>query len=158
MSKKIEAIATKIAGLESKLAELKASHASLLEADAAAQAAANIEVGQVVRFSAGRGETKQELEGKVLVVVPTDSGKLLKVLTGEGATTKLYDIPSNKATVVPSEGEVVNGADLGNDQVEAGVQAEANRTGEAQVVANETGGVTAIQPEHQVVDPADILG
>lgn len=156
MSKKIEAVATKIAGLEAKLAELKASHASLLEADAAAQAAANIEVGQVVRFSAGRGETKQELEGKVLVVVPTDSGKLLKVLTGEGATTKLHDIPSNKATVVQPEAQGTPGV-LNSSDAQAGVQAEADRTGVAQVVADSTGGTTVIEPQNQVVDPADIL-
>lgn len=157
MSKKIEAVATKIAGLEAKLAELKASHAALLEADAAAQAAANIEVGQVVRFTAGRGETKQELEGKVLVVVPTDSGKLLKVLTGEGATTKLHDIPSNKATVVQPEGQGEAGV-LNSSDAQAGVQAEADRTGVAQVVADSTGGTTVIEPQNAPVDPADILG
>lgn len=157
MSKKIEAVATKIAGLESKLAELKARHAALLEADAVAQAASNIEVGQVVRFSAGRGETKQELEGKVLVVVPTDSGKLLKVLTGEGATTKLHDIPSSKATVVQPETQGEPGV-LNSSDAQAGVQAEADRTGVAQVVADSTGGTTVIEPKNQVVDPADILG
>ncbi len=159
MSKKIEAVATKIAGLEAKLAELKASHAALVEADAQAQAAANIEAGQVVRFSAGRGETRAELEGKVLTVVAKEDGsKLLKVLAGEGIETKLYDVPSNKATVVAAEGEVVNDAPIGNDLVEAKVQQEADRTGEAQTVANETGGVTTVEPQHTPVDPADILG
>lgn len=157
MSKKIEAVATKIAGLESKLAELKSQHASLLEADAAAQAAANIEVGQVVRFSAGRGETRQELEGKVLVVVPNESGKLLKVLTGEGATTKLYDIPSNKATVVQPNEQGEPGV-LNSSDAQAGVQAEADRTGVAQVVADSTGSTTVIEPQNQAIDPAAILG
>lgn len=158
MSNKIETLAAKIATAETKLAELKAQHASLLEADAAAQAAANIQAGQVVRFSAGRGDKRAELEGKVLTVVETDSGKLLKVLAGEGAATKLYDVPSNKATVAPADGEAVDGADIGKADVEAKVQEEANRTGEPQPVANETGGVTVVQPDHSPVDPADILG
>lgn len=157
MSKKIEAVATKIAGLETKLAELKAQHASLLEADAAAQAAANIEVGQVVRFSAGRGETKQELEGKVLVVVPNETGKLLKVLTGEGATTKLYDVAANKVTPVVA-GQTGEEGVLNSSDAQAGVQAEADRTGTPQVVADSTGGTTVIEPQHAPVDPADILG
>ncbi len=157
MSKKIEAVATKIASLEAKLAELKASHASLLEADAAAQAAANIEAGQTVKFSAGRGEKREELEGKVLTVVETDSGKLLKVLAGEGAATKLYDVPSTKATVVTAGGTGEEGV-LNSSDAQAGVQAEADRTGVAQVVADSTGGTTVIEPQHAPVDPADILG
>ncbi len=92
-----------------------------------------------------------------LVVVPTDSGKLLKVLTGEGATTKLHDIPSSTATVVTAGGTGEEGV-LNSSDAQAGVQAEADRTGVAQVVADSTGGTTVIEPQHQIVDPADILG
>lgn len=65
----------------------------------AAELAAKVEINDTVAFVFGRGETKKELEGKVLAVVETPTGKLLKVLAGEGADMKVFDVLAKFATV-----------------------------------------------------------
>lgn len=69
----------------------------------AAELAAKVEVNDTVSFTFGRGETKKELSGKVLAVVETPAGKLLKVLAGEGADLKVYDVQAKFATVKGAE-------------------------------------------------------
>lgn len=69
----------------------------------AAELAAKVEVNDTVAFVFGRGETKKELEGKVLAVVETPTGKLLKVLAGEGADMKVFDVLAKFATVKGAE-------------------------------------------------------
>ncbi len=69
-------------------------------ADVAAEAARlNIVEGTEVGFTFGRGETKQDLRGKVIATVDTDHGRLLKVLAGEGASLKVYDVRAKDAVV-----------------------------------------------------------
>lgn len=77
-------------------------------ADVAAEAARlNIVEGTEVGFTFGRGETKQDLRGKVIATVDTDHGRLLKVLAGEGASLKVYDVRAKDAVVdAPAEGSV----------------------------------------------------
>lgn len=69
-------------------------------ADVAAEAARlNIVEGTEVGFVFGRGETKQDLRGKVIATVDTDHGRLLKVLAGEGVGLKVYDVRAKDAVV-----------------------------------------------------------
>lgn len=93
-----------IAALQAKIAEAQASRAALATDMEAAERASNIDVGANVSFVFGRGETKSDLTGQVIAVVPTEQGKLLKVLAGEGKGIKVYDVASKNATVVPAAG------------------------------------------------------
>lgn len=76
-------------------------------ADRAAEAARlNIEVGTEGSFVFGRAATAQELTGKVIAVVELEGGaKLLKVMAGEGAALKIYDVAPNKFNPVGEQAE-----------------------------------------------------
>jgi hypothetical protein len=65
---------------------------------AAREAALNIPEGTEGTFVFGRAETAKTLTGKVIAVVETGSGNLLKVLAGEGKDLRVYDVASSKFT------------------------------------------------------------
>lgn len=79
---------------------------SYLEERAREEAAANIPVGTKVGFKFGRAENRKDLTGEVIAVVETPTGKLLKVLAGEGAELRVYDVPSKQATIASADAEV----------------------------------------------------
>lgn len=97
-----------IAALQTKLADAIAKRDEFVASAAAEEAATNIEVGAEVAFTFGRGETKTPMTGKVIAVVPTEHGKLLKVLAGEGKALKVYDVTSKQASVVPVAGALTS--------------------------------------------------
>jgi hypothetical protein len=89
------------AAVEAATAKLKAAQEALDKyvADASArEAALNIPEGTEGSFTFGRADTAKTLSGKVIAVVPTGNGNLLKVLAGEGKDLKVYDVASSKFT------------------------------------------------------------
>lgn len=108
--------------------KLDAAYAALeaYRADVAAEAARlNIVEGTEVGFTFGRGETKQDLIGKVIATVDTEHGRLLKVLAGEGASLKVYDVRAKDARV--------GGAEVAQEAAsEAPAEVSADNQGDAQ--------------------------
>lgn len=74
------------------------------------EAAANIPEGAEVSFKFGRAENRKDYSGKVIAIVETPAGKLLKVLAGEGAELRVYDVPSKQATIVDGNAEAPENA------------------------------------------------
>jgi hypothetical protein len=89
--------------LAGKLTDATVALDAYLAERAAAELASKVEVGDTVAFTFGRGDTKKDFFGSVLVVVDTPAGKLLKVLAGEGSETKLYDVRAKDAVVQRAE-------------------------------------------------------
>lgn len=101
------------------------------------EAAANIPVGAKVSFKFGRAENRKDYTGEVLVVVETPAGKLLKVLAGEGAELRVYDVPSKQATIIQGDAEVAPevAAEPAGGTVDGGVQADDGAAGAVDVDA-----------------------
>lgn len=109
---KIEKATSLVASLETKLAAARVSLATLLEAAAAEAARLNIAVGTEGTFVFGRADTAKELAGKVVAVVELEGGaKLLKVLAGEGAALRIYDVAPAKFSPVADEAETETDTD-----------------------------------------------
>ncbi|AEX65854.1 hypothetical protein BF7_00080 [Pseudomonas phage Bf7] len=97
----------KVNNLIGKTTEATVALDKYLQERAAEAARLNIEVGTEGSFVFGRAATAQELTGKVIAVVELEGGaKLLKVMAGEGAALKIYDVAPNKFNPV---GEQVEG-------------------------------------------------
>lgn len=97
-----------------------------IEDRAAELARLNIAVGTEGKFVFGRAATAQELTGKVIAVVELEGGaKLLKVMAGEGAALKLYDVAPSKFNPVSEEAEQVEGT---QDPIQTAAVSEAPAT------------------------------
>lgn len=84
---------TKIDNLTAKIQELNNQRDALLEQLAREEALQNVGIGDGVSLYAGRGETRRVVLGGVIAVYEDDkTGKRVKVLSGTGADTELFDI------------------------------------------------------------------
>lgn len=120
---KLAKLNTAIDALNTKLAAAVAARDTYVADTAAREAALNIPEGTEGTFVFGRAETAKTLTGKVIAVVPTGSGNLLKVLAGEGKELRVYDVASNKFTPKASEVGTQDPIQGGNQSLEAAIVA-----------------------------------
>lgn len=89
----MSATQTKIDNLTTKIEELTNQRDDLLCKLAREEALQNVGICDVVSLQAGRGETRRIVVGTVLAVYEDEkTGKRVKVLTGAGVDTELFDI------------------------------------------------------------------
>lgn len=89
----MSATQTKIDNLTAKIQELTDQRDELMAQLVREEALQNLNVGDVVSVRVGRGETRRIEVGKVIAVYEDDkTGKRVKVLSGIGSHTELYDV------------------------------------------------------------------
>lgn len=90
----------KIAVLEARIAKDTQSLADLRAAASAAAAFANVGAGDSVSFKVGRAETRREITGQVIARGEVDGVDVVKVLTGTGIDTAVFQVKVSELTAV----------------------------------------------------------
>lgn len=110
----------KIAALEARIAKDIQSLADLRDAVAIAAAFANVGAGDGVTFKVGRAETRREISGQVIARGEVDGVDVVKVLSGSGIDTAVYQVKVAELT------GVISAAPADADEDQAAVDALLN--------------------------------
>lgn len=85
-------IAERIKALDERIAADTAKRDELKATQAAAERLASIAKGTVIRYVFGRKESRGEFFGEVRGVIDTPTGRVIRVIKGEGADEQIVNI------------------------------------------------------------------
>lgn len=88
----------KMQTLEDKLANAKKLVAKIEQEIKTAAIVNNVEVGDDVDFTFGRGDKKRSLKGEITAIKDTDTGKLVAIVTGEGFDLETFKVRVQEIT------------------------------------------------------------